>query len=340
MLVEPIAFPKILPEGFALNENEPQFDPKRHLALEPPKQLWRLQDFGYSREAIASVPTDIAVAGPFRILSPEGAACLREVARNLIPFILKNVGRIPSRLRGGAYRSRFVRDFSQSPEVTNFLSSIFKVPLAPHTMPMHLAHMNFAPDNLEAEVDRWHADMVGFDYVMMVTDPVPGGRFQFFLGTREEANSLRAAGKEIPAARIVTPEIPAGFAVFQQGGFVMHRASRLTERAERISLVNSYVCRDIACPDPNRYAKLLGIDPDHVVFAEWARHKAWIARGKLDQLIAELPFTKDRMQIAQALEQAIEDVVLAIQDIREPEFAGREPQDPPRLRFPQPLVPE
>ncbi len=70
-------------------------------------------------------------------------------------------------------------------------------------MPMHLAHMNFAPDNLEAEVDRWHADMVGFDYVTMVTDPVPGGRFQFFLGTREEANSLRAAGKEIPAARIV-----------------------------------------------------------------------------------------------------------------------------------------
>ncbi len=89
MLVEPIAFPRILPEGFALNENEPQFDPKRHLALEPPKQIWRLQDFGYSREAIASVPTDIAVAGPFRILSPEGATCLREVARNLIPCHLE-----------------------------------------------------------------------------------------------------------------------------------------------------------------------------------------------------------------------------------------------------------
>ena len=57
------------------------------------------------------------------------------------------------------------------------------------------------------------------------------------------------------------------------------------------------------------------VDPHELIFPEWARHKAWISRGKLDRLIKELPFTKDTNLIISELKNAIKDVENAISDL-------------------------
>ena len=70
-------------------------------------------------------------------------------------------------------------------------------------------------------------------------------------------------------------------------------------------------------PDPCRISDLKIVDPHHILFPEWARHKAWLARGKLDRLIDELPFTDDRKTIVTALKNAIENVETAIADLND-----------------------
>jgi hypothetical protein len=202
--------------------------------------------------------------------------------------------------------------------VTAHLSAIADLPLAPHTIAQHLGHLNYAPHDLARAVDKWHHDTLGFDYVMMVSDParLDGGEFQYFSGTKDEADALAGEGKTPPEARVVSPRFPgAGWAVLQQGNMVVHRATRLTKRAERITLVNPYIPRDTSWPDACTVEGLKKVDPHHVILTEWARHKAWLARGRLDRLIVELPFTDDRASIVAALKDAVAEIEAAISDI-------------------------
>ena len=67
--LESIEFPNTIPQGVEVLEEEPKFDPSRHLQLEPSEHVYRLDDFGYTDEEIGQCPSNIAVAGPFRILS-------------------------------------------------------------------------------------------------------------------------------------------------------------------------------------------------------------------------------------------------------------------------------
>ena len=83
MTVSALPFPKSTPDGYRLLADEPVFDPARHLALEAPEQIWTLADFGYDDAVIASTPSTIAAAGPFRVMSDEGVEALRQVCRAL-----------------------------------------------------------------------------------------------------------------------------------------------------------------------------------------------------------------------------------------------------------------
>ena len=136
--------------------------------------------------------------------------------------------------------------------------------LLPHSMPSQQVYINYAPEDLGKAVDTWHTDSIGFDSVLLVTDPASfsGGQFQFFVGTRHEAAALlrsspenltAATAQDLPAQRVVSMPFPAaGYAVFQQGAMVVHRASRLERRAERNTVVIGHVSRDIALPDPTQ----------------------------------------------------------------------------------------
>jgi hypothetical protein len=325
ILSETIPFPPTLPAGFEALADEPVYDPARHLALTRPERIVRLAARGYEPDETAACPSDLAITTPFRILSEEGAAALHAVARQLEAHTTGGE-RIARMVRGGAFRSRFLRDLCRCPVVAAHLSDIAGVALAPHTIAQHLGHLNYAPHDLARAVDKWHHDTLGFDYVMMVSDPtrLDGGEFQYFSGTKQEADALASARKTPPKERIVSPCFPgAGWAVLQQGNMVVHRGARLRTPAERITMVNPYVPRDTAWPDPCTVEALKIVDPHNVVFTEWARHKAWLTRGRLDRLIAELPFTDDRAAIVAALKAAVAEIDIAIRDIESDKPLGR-----------------
>lgn len=318
MVASPISFPRYQPQGYEYLLDEPIYNPKRHLALEKPSEIYRLSDLGYDESVVSKCSTDLAITSPFRLLSDEGVASLYQVCSALQQY-KQGCDRIPNMVRGAVYRSAFVRDFCLCPIVTSFLSEIAGTSLSAHSMPLMLGHLNFAPIELTQTVDKWHTDTIALDYVLMITDPsqLSGGKFQYFNGTKEEAAAILEQ-TSIPEERIISPVFPgAGYAVLQQGNMVMHRATRLNHQAERITMVTGYVPLDLGCCDPSRFGDMKAVDSHNVLFTEWARHKAWLSRNKLNALIEELPFTDDRAVICAALRSAIADAQTAIADIED-----------------------
>ena len=318
LLNTPINFPNTLPDGYHYIDNEPNYDPNIHLALEFPKDSHNLHDLGYSQEEIDKCPTDYGVSGVTRLLSDEGVRVLMQTAQSLRKYSSSGGERIQHLLRGCVYRSKFLRDLCLCPKVSEFLSQIYGIPVAPHSIPLHLGHFNFAPDDLTRAVDKWHIDTIGFDYVMMVSDPNQqvGGRFQYFLGTKREIQEIKDNNQSIPEDRIISPEFPGpGYIIVLQGNMVVHRGAKLEQPFDRVTMVNGYVPLDLDSVDPSRFFDLKTVDPHQLLFPEWARHKAWLSKGKLNRIIEELPFTEDRELIINKLKSAIEDVETAIKDL-------------------------
>jgi hypothetical protein len=313
-----VPFPTSLPAGYAWFEDEPAFDPDRHLQLETPTEILTLEDLGYTEAEITSKATPMAASSPFRLLSEEGTAVMLEVGRSLRRFNKPAGDRIERMTRGGCYRSRWLRDLCLSPELTRHLAGIYGVPVHPHAMPLHLGHLNYEPSTINTSVDKWHHDTLPLDFVLMVTDPnaTPGGAFEFFVGTKDEAAALAADGKTPPRDRVRAPRFPGpGYAIALHGDMVVHRAAPLTEVAERITMVNGYVAADRSTDDQSRSADLIGVDDPECLWTEWAKFAAWRAQGRLSALIEELPFTSDREAVIEQLETSIADVRRAIEQM-------------------------
>jgi hypothetical protein len=321
MLAAPLLFPRELPSGYEALAAEPAFDPARHLQLQPPQHVWRLADLGYTAQEIRRCASEVAVAGPFRLLSEEGAAIARSVAVTLRQ-LSRTSDRTAKYVTGGVYRSKFLRDLCNCPLVTEFLSNMAGCALLPHSMPSQQLYINYAPDDPTQAVDTWHVDSIGFDYVMLLSDPrtFSGGRFEFFCGTQDEAAQLlgtdavrltEANTHDLPSGRIVKPVFPAaGYALFQQGNLVVHRATRLEHRAERITMVPGLVARDMRCPDPTKNTVAGWGEPG--IEAEFARHKAWLSHAKLGELIERMDSSAQCSDLRDALRRSVDDVLGAI----------------------------
>lgn len=306
------------PDGFTPLAVEPDFNPSAHLALEPPQAVLSLTELGYSGEEVAACPSDFAVSGVFRILSREGAACLYEVCKGLEAYATANP-RIERCVRGGVYRSRFLRDLCLSPAVTEFISSICRLELQPHTIPHQLGHLNYAPQKIGDNVDKWHVDTLRYDYVMFVTDPNKnqGGAFQYYRGTKGELAALRKRGEPLPADKVCAPAIPgAGYAVMQQGNMVVHQAKGLTAVGERITMVNGYMPQDPAFPDYTRYDQLVLADPPAIAAAEYSRHVALQAQRLLAREIEAGVFSAARESVAARLSEVAQMLDAAAAQIR------------------------
>ena len=254
--------PSEIPKGYVPLTEEPTFNPSRDLQLTNPTQSWHLSDLGYTKTEIDESGCSLAFTEPFRLLSEEGAARLQEVVRLLRSnFQGGGLERSESKSRliyvaGGVYRSQFLRELCSSIDVAEFLSELAGIPLAPHSLPSQQIYINYPPNRIDEDIDRWHADSIGFDYVMMATDPssFEGGEFEVFLGTTAEAAQLLGTEEsklnlrttqELPSERVVRFEFPAaGYAVFQQGNRVVHRGRRLNEPGDRITVVPGYVSRE------------------------------------------------------------------------------------------------
>ena len=314
-----VPFPETQPAGYEWLGNEPAFDPERHLQLGEPADVVMLGDLGYDPTEIDSKATPVAASSPFRVLSDEGAAVMLDVARRLRSFARPAGNRIERMTRGGCYRSRWLRDLCTSPQVSDHLERIYGTAIAPHPMPVHLGHINYEPSRIDTAIDKWHHDTLPLDYVMAVTDPalVPGGRFEYFRGTKHEAADLAAQGRTPPPERIVAPEFDGpGYAIALHGDMVVHRAAPLAELTERISMVNGYVALDASIDDQSRTADLIIVDDHESLWTEWAKMAAWRSQGRLWDLIESLEFTNDRDIVVSRLESAVVDVQRAIDQMQ------------------------
>lgn len=337
---EPLPFPASLPEGYEMREDEPPFDPARHLALEQPSGSWSLAELGYEAAWIARRPSPLAVAGPFRLLSPEGAATLEAIALDLRRHA-QQTGRLEgfesnrnqTFLAGGAYRSRFIRALCHCPDVLEFCSGLAGTPLGAHSLPSQQVYINYAPEALTADVDIWHADSIGFDYVLLASDPATfeGGSFEFFRGTRVEAAALlglpegglsRGGAEGIPEARIESIDFPGpGYALIQQGRYVVHRARRLTRPGQRVTLVPGLFPLDCGVEDPTDLARIATYGEPGIA-AEIARHGAWRARGRLAAFLAGIDMDADPESLRDGLARGARDIEAALRALESPRPRG------------------
>lgn len=316
-MAETLRFPDQRPTEYIMLEYEPEFNPAIHLQLESPERSVSLSDLGYTRQDTQNCPSDFGVCSAFRILSAEGAAVMRDLClkmydnRNISDGTGEN--RLGSYIRGAGYRSQFVKDFCDSPELSEHLSALAGVPIARHSVPAVACGINYAPKDITKAVDNWHTDSVTFDVVMMLSDPAgfQGGEFQYFQGTKTEGQELlgisgeEGINCELPDNRVVTVEFPgAGYGFMQQGNMIFHRARRLKHKVERITMIPSFVVMPPAAPDGTNSVNMAGWG-DPGLRAELARHEAWRASARLEKLVDNISLHDEPRRLIADMDEAL-----------------------------------
>ncbi len=316
-MLRTLPFPDQRPPEYIKLEGEPVFDANIHLKLEVPRSVTSLKALGYDDNIITECPSDFGVSSAFRIFSDEGLTVMRDVClkmydnRNI--SVGTGVNRLGSYVRGAGYRSKFIKDFCDSPELAEHLSAIADVQLARHSVPAVACGVNYAPEDITRAVDSWHTDSVAFDIVIMLSDPdgFEGGEFQYFEGTKMEGQELLGiSGEEgididLPEERVVTVPFPAaGYGFMQQGNMIFHRARRLKKKAERMTMIPSFVVVPAHAPDATNSVNMAGWD-DPCLSAELARHEAWRAAARLEALVDNISLHDTRKRLVDDLDVAL-----------------------------------
>lgn len=325
-----LPFPNGRPAEYLPLANEPVFVASKHLCLEAPKSSRTLQDLGYTSEDISNCESSFAYCSAFRILSDEGLALMSEVCERIYDNRNSSAGtganRLGSYARGAGYRSKFIKDFCDSPELAEHLSSIANVPLARHSVPAVACGINYAPDDISKAIDTWHVDSVSFDIVMMLSDPATfsGGEFQIFDGTLHEGQQLLdingeegvggledigAPDRKLPEERILTVPFPAaGYGFLQQGNMIFHRACRLLEKAKRMTMIPSFEVMPISAHDATNSINMSDwADPG--IRPELARHEIWRATARLEKLLGDVRLDDDAHQLASGINNALASLI-------------------------------
>ena len=128
---------------------------------------------------------------------------------------------------------------------------------------------------------------------------------------------LKKNSKKIPKNKIVTPEIPGpGFAVFQQGKHVVHRAKGLISPGERITLVNGYMPSDPEINDYTKFGELCNVDPMEIISKEFTNHTAAQVKKLLNEKILEKNFKDLNLDSIEQLEKASKILNSAINQLK------------------------
>ena len=316
-MLKTLPFPNERPLSYVKYSEEPKFSAAHHLDLGTPQKITSLENLGYSGDQIADCPSSFGVSSAFKILSDEGLSIMRDICLKMYDNRNASIGtganRLGSYCRGAGYRSQFIRDFCDSPELAEHLTQIAGVSLARHSVPAVACGVNYAPENIRNAVDTWHTDSVAFDIVMMLSDPskFQGGEFQYFHGTKEEGQSLLGIsgeeGKdaELPPDRVITVPFPAaGYGFLQQGNMIFHRACRLLKKAERMTMIPSFVVTPDTANDATNSVNMAGWD-DPCIKAELTRHEVWRASARLNQLVETISLYDDDTKLAQDIDKAL-----------------------------------
>lgn len=316
-LDQPLSFLDPGPSEYLPLKDEPFFNAELHLALEMPNETISLSDLGYGEDILSVCDSSFGLSNAFRVLSDEGVAAMIDVCRQIYKNRNDDTGtgdnRLGSYARGAGYRSKFIRDFCDSPELAEHVSKISGVSLIRHSVPAVACGINYAPDDINKAIDSWHVDSVSYDMVMMVSDPceLKGGEFQAFLGTKEQGQELlgiqgeEGINRDLPQERIRTIEFPAaGYGFLQQGNMIFHRACRLLEKAERITMIPSFELASATANDMTNSVNMSSwTDPG--MLPELARFEMKRASARLLSLVDELNVSESPKEITNKIEHAL-----------------------------------
>ncbi|MDG2474872.1 MAG: hypothetical protein P8M50_06280 [Paracoccaceae bacterium] len=319
--LKPLSFPNECPEQYIPLDHEPMFSAKKHLSLEKPESIYSLKNLGYSEEEIVNCESSFGFCSAFRILSEEGVKVMKHICERIYNNRNESAGtganRLGSYARGAGYRSKFIRDFCDSPELAKHLSTIAKVTLGRHSVPAVACGINYAPDDITKAVDTWHVDSVSFDVVMMMSNPllIKGGEFQIFNGTKEEGRDLLGiSGEEgvdasLPQERITSIPFPsAGYGFLQQGSMIFHRACRLLEKADRTTMIPSFEILPRSAQDDTNSINMSGWS-DPGICPELARHEISRASARLEELLEQVSLKDHPSDLVRKIDRAVNKLI-------------------------------
>lgn len=316
-----LAFPDSRPGQYLPLTGEPEFDADIHLCLSQPASVINLGELGYGAQDLVKVESEFAYCTAFRVLSDEGVRVMRQTCKKIYSNRNASTGtganRLGSYARGAGYRSKFIRDFCDSPELAEHISKLGRVPLVRHSVPSVACGINYAPDDIAKAVDTWHVDSVSFDMVIMLSDPslIKGGEFQIFKGTKHEGQKLLGiSGEEgkdsqLPSERIETLAFPAaGYGFLQQGNMIFHRACRLLEKADRITMVPSFEVMPAGAKDATNSVNMSSWQ-DPCIVPELARHELRRATARLEDLLCDVRLSDDAASLVTRIDTALASLI-------------------------------
>jgi hypothetical protein len=306
------------PKGWHLDESD-VYDRKKHLQLEPPTHVkdleFRTLPFPYSVEEKAK-KRGFAYSKPFRCLSAEGVRAARasvDNARETYPGeIGKGNARATHFARGVGYTSKWMRDFTYDTAMTDLLSDLARDELWPHTMTMSVGHTNVGKPATGKPVDKWHVDSTDYVLVVIISDiaEMEGGMLRVLQQPDSSGSYFQELQMEgVPEDLIETVKYTGpGYGIFMHGSKILHCVTPvLKAREPRYSLVNSYMTTNVFLKDPTKYHTFTkkGFDDRmDVVPLEFARHKAWRAKGQMSYLTDHAPFGSTPEVLAKILADA------------------------------------
>lgn len=313
------------PAGLSPVAGDVRFSARRHLAPGRPRRRIRLDEIGYSRRQAEGFPGPVALAGPFRLLSEEGVRTAGRIIRRLARE-RRLAPDLPSLIRGGVYRSRFLDGLCASPEVTAHVSHMLHCAVAPHPLLLNRAHTNLAPDDAALGRDRWHAGSVPFVIMLAIAEPADdhADDFQVWRGRVADGLARLAAGKPLTAGRREsTGLVRPGFAIAMQGPAILHWIRDISRVPGRITLVNCYVPADPAAVDRTELAGLQATDPDMLLLPEYARMTARQTARRLDQVADQIRAGQPAADLARTLAASRDGLDRAIAQLTKAKARGR-----------------
>ena len=296
-----------------------------------------MRDLGYKFPTSIARLDDVLVTEPIRIISAEAAAALREaVIRLRHPDEGSQGSAACEVIRAAAYRSALVMSFCLSDELADFVGRAMGHPVVATALVHQLGITNYTQvrdtNGAAVEIGGWHIDQNAYVIVMSLggMDGAKQGFLEYFEGSREEGLQLLLAGGAIPPDRVrKLPLESPGWGVVMHGSMVLHRAGPAIGPLERISIVTAFEPRDVAIPDQNLACFVATGRPLNRVeacerqarAAEYARHKAWRAKGHLDDFLDLDLWSLSPEEIVTRLTACARDIVEYVQLIRHEEVS-------------------
>lgn len=331
MLNREAIFPASLPPCYERVEEKSAW-PSGAITTGTPRPLAHMRDLGYETSTAIAQLSDVLLSAPIEIIRTEEAFTLRESVHRLRGSANCEQGSARYQvIRGAAYRSAVIRDFCLDNKLADFVGRAVGRQVVATALVHQLGITNYTEilgtDSALVDIGGWHIDQNAYVIVMSLggMDGAKQGYLEYFEGTREEGLKLILAGQEIPQNRVRKVPLPGpGWGVVMHGSMVLHRAGPAIGPLQRISMVTAFEPRDVAIPDQNltcfvaagRALSSVEKCEHQARAAEYARHKAWRAKGQLDDFLNRDLWGLSSDEIIGQLTSCARDIVEYVELIR------------------------